>query len=158
MILDLCSCPALHSCSISSAAVVGPTVSLSPRVPVLLLLPIRSTFDCSSSDPHSLLCLCLAAQLSSPPGSLSGSLSPGSFTVCYLCLSPLASDKFPESRAMQYPSVPGFLWLGMCTRGLWVLPQCCAFCIFPLCYFSVSLLCNPKSSSGSLAITAAPQF
>lgn len=44
---------------------------------------------------------CSSVQLSSR--SLSGSLSPGSFAVCYLCLSSLARAKSPERRAMQYP-------------------------------------------------------
>lgn len=53
MILDLCSCPALHSLlylQCSSGGASG--VTLSPRLPVLLRLPIPSTFDRSSSDPH----------------------------------------------------------------------------------------------------------
>lgn len=66
MIPDLCSCPALHSllylqCSSGGAS----SVTLSPRLPVLPLLPIPSTFDCSSSDPHRPARCACALQLSS---------------------------------------------------------------------------------------------
>lgn len=134
MILTFVSAQLSTPCS--SAAVVRPT-----RHPV-------STPACAAPPSHSLpLTAAPLTHTGQPAGPVPCSLTqlssrkPFRISVARLfqCACHPSQVLSPREQGYAVPLLPWLPVAGNVYPGLWALPQGCAFCVFPLCYFTVNL-------------------